>query len=271
MPHRGLAALAGVLLVVLAACGQPVVTTEPVYTTIRARGSTSLGPLVAELAIAFREQAPTVSVEVDEAGTGYGLEALQSGEADAAMASWLPEEMDPSWRATAIARDGIAVIVHQDNPIAGVGLLQLQDLFSGRAYDWQAVGVTGALGVVQPVSREDGSGTRAAFEEMAMEGQRVTPGAVVVTSSQGVVDYVANHREAIGYVSMGYLSEAVKALSVEGEAPTAEAVREGKYPLGRELWLVTAEPPPAGVQEFLDFVLGPVGQGIVGERYVRVR
>jgi len=269
LPHRGLAALASVLLVLLVACGQPVVTTEPVYQSIQAQGSTTLSPLVTELAAAFHEQAPAVSLAVDGAGTGYGLEALRTGEADLALASWLPADMNPSWQATPIARDGIAVIIHPDNPIAGLGLLQLQDLFSGRAYGWEAIGAPAARGVVQPVSREEGSGTRAAFETLAMDGESVSPRAVVVTSSQGVVDYVAGHPQAIGYVSISYLSPAVKALRVEREAPTSEAVRQGSYPLSRELWLVTLDPPPPAVQQFLDFVLSPAGQAIVGVRYAR--
>jgi phosphate transport system substrate-binding protein len=265
--------LAGVLLAFLAACGQPVATPEPIY--LQAAGSTTMGLLVTELAAAFGEQAPTVSLEVTEAGTEFGLEALHAGQADLALASWLPssswQAMDPGWEATAIARDGIAIIVHPSNPIKGLGLLQLQDLFSGQAYEWKAVGGQPSQGVVQPVSREEGSGTRAAFEALAMEGRRVTPRAVVVTSGQAVVDYVASHPQAIGYVSLGTLSPAVNVLAVEGEAPAPEAVRRGSYLLSRELWLVTANPPPPAVQQFLDFALSPAGQEIIGRRYVRIR
>ena len=253
------------------ACGQPVVTPELGYQRIQATGSTTLSPLVTELGIAFHAQAPTANLAVDGAGTGYGLEALRTGEAGLALASWLPADMSPSWKATPIARDGIAVIVHPDNPIQGLGLLQLQDLFNGRAYTWESVGAPAAHGVVQPVSREEGSGTRAAFEALAMDGQHVTPRAVVATSSQAVVDYVASHRQAIGYVSIGYLSSAVKALMVEREAATPEAVRQGSYPLCRELWLVTLDPPPPAVQQFLDFALSPAGQAIVEKRYARSR
>ncbi|MBN1136307.1 MAG: phosphate ABC transporter substrate-binding protein [Anaerolineae bacterium] len=269
MPRRGLAALAGALLGLLVACGQPVVTVDPVYHRIQATGSTTLSPLITELATAFHELAPSVSLTVDGAGTGYGLEALRIGEADLALASWLPADLDPSWQATPIARDGIAVIVHPDNPIEGLGLLQLQDLFSGRVYEWEAVGAPAAQGIVQPVSREEGSGTRAAFETLAMDGHSVTLRAVVATSSQAVVDYVADHRQAIGYVSIGYLSTAVKALTVEGESPTPEAAQQGSYPLSRELWLVTLDPPPPAVQQFLDFAQSPAGQAIVSKRYAR--
>ncbi len=271
MPRRGLAALASALLCLLGACGQPVATVEPVYYRLRAAGSTTLSPLVTELAAAFHEQAPNVSLAVDGAGTGYGLEALRAGEADLALASWLPAGLDPSWQATPIARDGIAVIVHPDNPIQGLGLLQLRDLFGGQAFTWDGVGAPRAQGVVQPVSREDGSGTRAAFEALAMDGRGVTPRAVVVTSGQGMVNYVASNRQAIGYVSIGCLSPAVKALTVEGVASASEAVRQGSYPLSRELWLVTLNPPPPAVQQFLDFVLSPTGQAIVEKRYTRIR
>jgi phosphate transport system substrate-binding protein len=262
------------LLALLAACGQPITTPEPIGPLgIRAVGSTTHSPLLTDLAAAFGEYAPTISLEVTGGGTQFGLTALRAGEADVALASWLPAEMDPNWQAVAIARDGIAIIVHPANPISGLGLLQLQDLFGGLAYEWPAVGaqpVSSPGSVVQPVSREAGSGTRDAFAALVMEGRPLSPRAIVVTSSQAMVDYVASHPQAIGYVSTGYLSPAVKALTIEGEDPTPKAVQKGSYLLSRELWLVTANPPLPAVQQFIDFVLSPAGQEIVGRHYVRI-
>lgn len=257
------------LLALVVACGEPVATPEPVF--LRATGSTATSPLVADLAAAFGEQNPRVSLDVTGLGTGFGLEALREGEADLALASWLPPNLDPRWRATAVARDGIAVVVHPSNPVDGLGLLQLQDLFAGRIYEWKAVGGQAGQGLVQPVSREEGSGTRAAFEALVMEDQRVTPLAVVAPSSQSVVGYVAGHPRAIGYVSMVYVSPEVKVLEVEGEWPTPMSVGRGSYPLTRELWLITVDPPSAVVQDFLNFALSPAGQQIVGRRYGRVK
>jgi phosphate transport system substrate-binding protein len=271
--HR-LIASACLLLALLAACGQPIITPEPIRPVgIRAVGSTTHNPLLTDLATAFSEHTPAISLEVTGGGTQFGLEALRAGEADLALASWLPAEIDPDWQAIAIARDGIAIVVHPTNPINGLGLLQLQDLFSGLAYEWMAVGgqpVPGAGSVAQPVSREAGSGTRAAFETLVMEDRPVSPRAIVVTSSQAVVDYVASHPQAIGYVSTGYLSPAVKALAVEGEDPAPEAVQKSSYPLCRELWLVTGDPPLPAVRQFIDFILSPAGQEIVGQTYVRI-
>ena len=83
----------------LVACGEPLATPEPVF--LRAAGSTSMSPLVAELADAFHEQYPLVSLDVHGLGTQYGLDALRAGEVDLALASWLPVDLESGWRATA--------------------------------------------------------------------------------------------------------------------------------------------------------------------------
>lgn len=230
----------------------------------------AMAPLVEELAAAYGERQPLVALEVSGLGTAYGLEALRAGEVDMALASWLPGDLPANWRATTVARDGIAVVVHPDNPVDGLGLLQLQDLFGGRIYDWEAMGGR-AGGEVQPVSREEGSGTRAAFEAWVMGDRRVTPLAVVAPSPQAVVEYVAGHPGSIGYVSMSQVTPAVKVLKVEGELPTPESAGQGSYALSRELWLLTADPPAEAVQRFLDFALSPAGQQIVGRRYGRLK
>jgi phosphate transport system substrate-binding protein len=255
--------------ILLAACGEPVVTPVPV--DLRVAGSTAMDPLVAALATAFSEASPLVSLEVAGLGTQYGLDALRDGQADLAMASWLPDDLGAEWQSTAIARDGIAIVVHPSNPLAGLGLLQLQDLFSGRAYEWRAVGGRADQGEVQPVSREEGSGTRAAFESLVMEDLVVTPLAVVAPSSQAVVDYVASHPGSIGYVSMAHVTPDVKVLSLEGEVPTPQTAGQASYPLTRELWLVRAREAVPEVESFVRFALGAAGQQNVGRRYGRIR
>jgi phosphate transport system substrate-binding protein len=272
-----------VLLLFVAACGEPLATPEPIF--LQATGSMDVAPLVAELAEAYGETSPLVTVEVDGLGTGFGLQALRAGEADMALASWLPPraeeggagswQLDPGWQATAVARDGLAIVVHPDNPAEGLGLLQLQDLFGGRAYEWAGESPAGsglsALGEVQPVSREEGSGARAAFEALVMDGERVTPRAVLMLSPGDVVEYVASTPNAIGYVSMGQVTPKVKVLKIEGLLPTPETTAQGAYALTREFWLIAAEPVAGVVQDFVDFSLSPAGQQIVGRRYGRIR
>jgi phosphate transport system substrate-binding protein len=253
----------------LVACGEPVATPEPVF--LQAAGSTSMSPLVAELGEAYGEQHPLVSLDVRGPGTQFGLAALRAGDVDLALASWLPPDLDPDWRVTAIARDGIAIIVHPDNSIDGLGVLQLQDLFGGRIYEWQAVGGAPDAGLVQVVSREEGSGTRSAFKALVLQDLDVTSLALVAPSSRAVVENVASHPGAIGYVSMGHVTPDVKVLKIEGGLPTSQTVGEGSYALTRELWLVAAESPAQPVKDFLRFVLGAAGQQIVGRQYGRIK
>jgi ABC-type phosphate transport system substrate-binding protein len=71
-------------------------------------------------------------------------------------------------------------------------------------------------------------------------------------------------------VSLSQITGSVKVIAVEGEVASAGAAAEGSYPLARELWLVTLEPPGREVERFLGFCLSPVGQGIVGRRHGRI-
>ena len=121
------------------------------------------------------------------------------------------------------------------------------------------------------ISREDGSGSRAAFETLAMGGERVTLNALVLPTSQSIVDYVASHRNAVGYVSTGVLTDRVRAVPVEEVAPTAAMVRAGAYRLGRVLYLYAPQPAPAETRAFIDFVLSPAGQAIMARRLAPVR
>ena len=228
----------------------------------------AMEPLAADLAAAFQEQSPTVNIEVRGLGTGFGLEALRAGEVDFALASWLPAGAveTQGWQATAIARDGLAVIVHPTNPATELGLLQLQDLFGGQVHDWGAVG--GRWGrSVQPVSREAGSGVRAAFEALVMGERPVTPLAIVAPSEQAVVEYVAAHPNAIGYVSMNQTTPQVRVIAVEGLRPTPRTASDGSYPLSHELWLVAPRSAPETVRAFFDFAQSPAGQQIVGRHF----
>jgi phosphate transport system substrate-binding protein len=228
--------------------------------------------LAAELADGYSEATPLTHFEISGWGTKSGLEALSEGAVDVALASWLPPDESDGWHATAVARDAIAVIVHPSSEVEGLGILQLRDVFAGVTHDWATVGgATGSGLGVQPVSREMGSGTRAAFESLVMDGQDVTPRAILVPSGEAVVEYVATHPEAIGYVSLGELTGSVKALSVEGEVASASSAERGSYPIVRELWLVTAQSPGEKVESFLRFCLGPVGQGVAGQRFGRVK
>lgn len=225
-------------------------------------------PLVEELAQAYTERHKHVSITVEARNSLVGMELVRQGEVDIGMTSW-KEPGDALLWSTPIALDGIAIVVHPQNPVEGLTLLQLKAIFFGRVWDWRDMG--GQAGEIVAISREAGSGTRAVFEELVMQGERVTPTAIVMPNSRAVVEYVAQHPQAIGYVSMGCLTEEVKVLEIEEVAPTPESVRQGAYHLFRPLFLITRQEPTGEVKGFIDFILGPTGQSIVGRKYGRVQ
>ena len=254
-------------LTIVSACSASVESPTPVY--LQAAGSTAMIPLVEELATAFGERQAGVTVDIQAGGSTLGREMAAGGQVDLGLISWLADGPPDGTQASVVARDGIALIVHPTNPITGLSLIQTHELFSGRTVDWEPLG--GPSELVQVVSREDGSGTRAAFEAMVMGENPVTLTALVMPNSQAVVDYVASDPRAIGYVSMAYLDDKVRAATVEGLLPTPENVSRGEYHLTRELILLSRPNASPPVQEFLDFALSPAGQAIVAQNHGRVR
>ena len=254
-------------LTTVSACNASVESPTPVY--VQAAGSTTMIPLVEDLAIAFHERQAGVTIDIQAGGSTLGREMAAGGQVDLGLISWLPDGPTDGTQATVVARDGVALIVHPTNPITGLTLIQAYELFSGRTVDWEQVG--GVSGLVQVVSREDGSGTRTAFETMVMNEDPVTLTALVMPNSQAMADYVARDPRALGYVSMAYVNGQVRAVAVEGLLPTPENVSRGEYHLTRELIFLSRQDASPPAQEFLDFALSPAGQSIVAQNHGRVR
>jgi len=250
-----------VLVPLLAACApQPLtVTREPVHVQVVA--ADSCGPLARELAAAYEEVHPWVTVDVEMFNAAVAEETLRAGEADLALLSWLQEDPGEGelW-STPFARDGVAVIAHPATPLPRVDRLYLQEIFRGRIQEWDGT-------VLTVVSREEGSGTRSAFDSVVLDGYDVTLTAVVMPSSEAVVEYVSTTPGAIGYVSTFRMTgsdlQALVVVPVDGVLPTREAVSDGSYLLWRSLYLATIGEPAGEVRELAQWILGPAGQVIV--------
>jgi len=262
----------------LAGCGTVVAPAKPI--TLQVAGSTAMLPLVADLAAAYEESNPRSRVEFEGGGSRLGMERLEAGDVDIAGCSWLSPSNDGAavwYSPVPVAWDGIAILAHAKNPVDELTLLQVRSLFAGWTLDWGEVG--GGDSVPLIVSREDGSGTRSAFEALAMGEQPVTLTAIVMPSSTAVIQYVSGHVSALGYASMGAVSALndgagstpVKMLRIEGADPTPDTVQDGIYHLTRPLYLVTKAVPSDDVRSFVDYALSPAGQAIIGRHYARVR
>lgn len=250
----------------LTACVATVEPHPPVH--LEMVGSTSMQSLMEELAEAYTTRYDYVTIDIKARGSGLGLEALRDGIVDLALVSReLASEEKEGLRATVVAYDAIVILVNSGNPVNALSSQQLSDIFSGDILLWSEVG--GEEVDIEVVSREDGSGTREAFEEMLMGERRVTLAAIVMPNSQAVGQFVAENPLAIGYASAADIPFGARPLRIDGVEPDIQAVAQRDYPLIRPFVLVTRGRPDDEVQAFVNFALSPAGQVIVGRRYGR--
>ncbi len=254
------------LLFAISACA--VTPTPRAKTQLTLVGADSMQTVARSLAAAFMKQRPDVAITVQRANSEIGLRApLESPRTIGLVSREIkPSELNQT-RAVTIARDGIAIVVHRDNPINAIQRAQVTQVFAGEVPLWPTGPMVGKPLVV--LSREDGSGTRAAFEALAMQSKRVTRAALVFASDAAIVDYIGAHPEAIGYASMVALNEKVHALTVDDIALTQQTVESEQYPYTRPLMLVVPLETELTAQEFVDFALSGEGQRIVAERHAR--
>ena len=285
-------ALLLIFALLFAGC-EGVAVSTPAPTTITIVGSAAMQRALRQLADEFQRQNPSVLFSIRGGGSSIGEEEIAHGEADIAASTLLPPAEETAGAATLLRTpvgiNGVAIVVHPSNPVNDLSLVQLRDIFSGRVLDWRALGSDN--GEIQLVSREDGSGSRILFEERVMADERVSLTAVVMPSSADVAAYVARRPEAIGYVSRSEVApwlaataaEAaatpavagdwpqLKVVRVEGQLPTIENLIEQRYSLIQPLYLVTRGAPAGWTRRFIDFVLSPAGQAIIGQFHAPIR
>lgn len=169
-----------------------------------------------------------------------------------------------------VARDGIAIAVHRDVPVDALTLDQVRDIFAGNITRWSEVG--GPDEAIVAVSREEGSGTRSAFEEMVMGDAVIGEMAILQPSNGSVRTTVATTPFSVGYLSFGYLDDSTKSLLIDGAAPTPENANNGSYTVVRPLNMLTSGAPEGLVADWLDFIFSAEGQAIVAaEGFIPVR
>ncbi len=242
---------------------------------ISVAGSTTVQPLAEKLAKGFQAQHPNVQIDVQGGGSSVGVKSAGEGAANIGTASReiKPEELQkyPDLKVFIIARDGIAIVAHPQVTVSNLTTAQVRDIFSGKVANWKDVG--GADKPIVVVSREEGSGTRGAFEEMVMgKDALITDKAILQASNGAVRTTVATTPNAIGYLSFGYLDQSVKTLSIEGVEATEANAASGQYPVVRPLIMLTKGEPTGVVKAWLDYILSAEGQAVVAkEGYIKVK
>lgn len=273
-----LTALLCLLTFIFLACNAPspdtstaTANSQSLSGTITEAGSTTVQPLAEKLAEAFKAKNPRVNVTIQGGGSSVGIKSAIDGTVDIGASS---RELKPEEKAQLvehiIAKDGIAVIVHPSNPISNLSKDQVRDIFAGKIANWKDLG--GANKTITFVAREEGSGTRAAFDEMVMGKELISNKAILQSSNGAIRTTVAGDPASIGFISFGYIDKSVKALSINNVEAKVENVLNGKYPISRPLLFVTKSEPQGVVKAFIDFCLSQEGQAIVAkEGYIPVK
>jgi len=225
-------------------------------------GSTSVQPFAEVLAEEYQKRNPDIQVTVQGGGSGQGIQALAKGIADIGTCSRdLSDEEKATLTPNVIARDGLAIVVHPDNPIKGLTRQQVQDIFAGKIANWKDVG--GADHAVAVVLREDGSGTREAFTHLIMGKVPCSRNAMVQGSNGAIKALVRANPNAVGYMSLGQAKGELKAVDMDGVTPTEAGVARGEYKLWRPFLFVTRGTPGPEAAKFIEFALSPAGQRIL--------
>jgi phosphate transport system substrate-binding protein len=232
-------------------------------------GSTTVQPLAEKLAAAFMATNSQVKVDIKGGGTAVGIKAASDGTADIGAASRELTQDDPTLVKFELARDGIAVIVNPANPINGLTKAQIIDIFSGKITNWSQVG--GANKDIHVAAREEGSGTRTAFQDLIMGKGTIVKNAILQNSSGAIMQVIKSDAQAISFDSFGYVTNSVKALAVDGTAATTANAKSGAYPVVRPLYFLTKTQPSGAVKAFIDYCTGPDAQKIIiSEGYISV-
>ena len=216
-------------------------------------GSTSIQPFADKWAELFMEKNHQVVVDVQGGGSSAGIQAVRTGAAHIGMSSRELKDEEKELYQIEICRDGLAIIVHPTNTVETLTLEQVKSIFAGEITTWNPL--NGHDRAITVVVREEGSGTRGAFQELVMGKTRITKKAIVQDSNGTVREIVSRDPNAIGFISLGLVDKSVKAVALNGVKPTEETILEKKYKLVRPFLFLTKEPPEGLIKEFVDFVL----------------
>ena len=224
-------------------------------------GSSTVAPLAAEIGKQFEAEYPDVRVDVQTGGSSRGIADARNGVADIGMVSRSLKQDEADLQSFAIARDGIGIILHQDNPVQSLSNEQIVAIYTGKIDNWQQVNGDNAL--ITVVNKAEGRSTLELFlDYFGLENSQVKASVIIGDNQQGIKT-VAGNPHAIGYVSIGTAEFSInnqvplKLLPLNQIAATTENIQNETFPLSRPLNLVTKTQPQGLERKFIEFAQSP--------------
>jgi len=242
---------------------------------ITVKGSDTLVILGQRWAEVFMSKNSGITVQVTGGGSGVGIAALINGTTDVAEASrpMKPKEIEDTKAKRGkdvlelpVAVDGLAVYVHESNPITELSLQQLKAIYTGATKNWKDVGGNDEKIILY--SRENSSGTYVYFKEHVLENADYFPTAQTLPGTAAVINAVAKDSRGIGYGGIAY-GKGIKHLRVKRDAnspaiePSMEKVLAGEYPISRYLYWYLAGQPAGDLKKLCEWVVSKDGQAVV--------
>ena len=232
--------------------------------TVSTDGSTSMEKVIMSLGESFQAENKGITVGYNPTGSGSGITAVSEGRCDIGLASRAlkDDEKAAGLKETVLALDGIAIIVNPENKVSDLTLEQIAKIYTGEITNWKDVG--GADAEIVLIGREAGSGTRDGFESITGTKDSCKY-RQELTSTGDVITTVAGNPNAIGYASLASVKDTVKAISVNGVAPSEATVSDGSYEVQRPFILVTKEGVELSkaAQLFFDYATGKDAADII--------
>ncbi len=232
--------------------------------TVATDGSTSMEKVIGALGESFMEANKGMTFTYNPTGSGSGIQAVSEGRCDIGLSSRAlkDDEKASGLKETIVALDGIAIIVNPQNPVKDLSLEQIAKIYTGEITNWKDVGGEDAEIVL--IGREAGSGTRDGFESIT-KTKDACQYRQELTSTGDVITTVSQNPNAIGYASLAAIKDSVKALTVNGVAPTEATVKDGTYLVQRPFVLVTKEGAALSetAQKFFDFATSADAASII--------
>jgi len=240
--------------------------------TIEVGGSTSVTPLMELLAEEYQKVKTHIKVNINGTGSGDGIKnagvLYQIGMSSRELT---PAEQGTGLKEVTIAIDGIAVIMNKNSPVDNLTVEQIKDIYTGAITDWSQVSGGAKRGKIAVISREEGSGTRGAFEELVGFQGKLLAGANESTSTGAIKAGIAQNTDAIGYISLGSVDDTIKAISVNGVAAINDNVKNGTYKIARPFIVLTGKNVHAESTAFVNWMLSADGQKIVSKSWISIK
>lgn len=222
-------------------------------------GSSTMGPMLVEITKRFEALHPGTRFEVQMGGSGRGINDARAGKNDIGMVSRTLTDKESDVYEFPIARDGVAVVLHRDNPVQALADQQLRDIYTGKITNWKKVG--GHDTHITVITGEAGRGSTEFFNQYLELREVDIKASLTLGDNPERFKTLLNNPDAIIYVSVGEAERREKAgtpiklLPVGGVAATSKNIRSGNYPISRPLILVTKNLPTGLIKEFITFSL----------------